>query len=138
MSSALTQILDSFREKAVSERDKGTDFEHLTLVYLRNEPMYKDKYREVMTYGEWADQQGLTKRDAGIDLIAITHLDEVHAVQCKMYAEDAPFPKKEIDSFLSASSKATFSHRYIVTTANNWSHHATDVLENQNPPVRAC
>ena len=52
MPSVLSQILASFREKALSERDKGTDFEHLSLVYLRNEPYYRDLYREVMTYGD--------------------------------------------------------------------------------------
>ena len=46
MPSVLSQILASFREKALSERDKGTDFEHLSLVYLRNEPYYRDLYRD--------------------------------------------------------------------------------------------
>ncbi len=45
---ALSSILREFREKAVSERDKGSDFERLCIVYLRNEPFYRDLYREVM------------------------------------------------------------------------------------------
>ncbi|TDQ38091.1 restriction endonuclease [Thiopseudomonas denitrificans] len=133
--SSLSQILQSFRDQAVSERDKGTDFEHLCMVYLRNEPMYKDLYREVMTYGQWAESEGLSQKDTGIDLVAITFLDEVHAIQCKNYAPEYKIAKSDIDSFFTASGKATFSHRVIITTTNNWTQNASDALENQNPPV---
>jgi predicted helicase len=135
MSSVLSQILASFREKALSERDKGTDFEHLSLVYLRNEPYYRDLYREVMTYGDWAEQNGLTKKDTGIDLVGVTHQDEVHAIQCKNYAADYRITKADIDSFFTASGKTTFSNRIIITTANNWTQNASDALEGQHPPV---
>lgn len=133
--SALTQILQEFRDNAVSERDKGTDFERLCVVYLRHEPFYQDLYREVLAYGQWAQSQGLTQKDTGIDLIAITHQNEVHAIQCKNYAPDYKIAKSDIDSFFTASGKATFSHRVIITTTNNWTQNATDALENQNPPV---
>tara|TARA_R110001606_G_scaffold399223_1_gene582511 strand:- start:2876 stop:7843 length:4968 start_codon:yes stop_codon:yes gene_type:complete len=135
MPSVLSQILASFREKALSERDKGTDFEHLSLVYLRNEPYYRDLYREVMTYGDWAEQNGLTKKDTGIDLVGVTHQDEVHAIQCKNYAADYKITKADIDSFFTASGKTIFSNRIIITTANNWTQNASDALEGQHPPV---
>jgi predicted helicase len=135
MPSVLSQILASFREKALSERDKGTDFEHLSLVYLRNEPYYRDLYREVMTYGDWAEQSGLTKKDTGIDLVGVTHQDEVHAIQCKNYAADYKITKADIDSFFTASGKTIFSNRIIITTANNWTQNASDALEGQHPPV---
>ncbi len=135
MPSVLSQILASFREKALSERDKGTDFEHLSLVYLRNEPYYRDLYREVMTYGDWAEQNGLTKKDTGIDLVGVTHQDELHAIQCKNYAADYRITKADIDSFFTASGKTIFSNRIIITTANNWTQNASDALEGQHPPV---
>lgn len=132
---ALQTILSQFREMALSERDKGTDFEHLSLVYLRNEPYYRDLYREVMTYGQWAQKQGLTKKDTGIDLVGVTHQDEIHAIQCKNYAADYRITKADIDSFFTASGKTIFSNRIIITTANNWTQNASDALEGQHPPV---
>jgi len=132
---ALQTILSQFREMALSERDKGTDFEHLSLVYLRNEPYYRDLYREVMTYGQWAQQQGITKKDTGIDLVGVTHQDEIHAIQCKNYAADHRITKADIDSFFTASGKTTFSNRIIITTANNWTQNASDALESQHTPV---
>ena len=133
--SALTQILASFREQAITERDKGTDFEHLSQIYLRNEPYYRDLYQSVLTYGEWAEQQGISKKDTGIDLVAITHTGETHAIQCKNYAPEYSIAKKDIDSFFTASGKTDFARRIIMVTTNNWTQNASDSLENQSPPV---
>jgi len=133
--SYLTKILTRFREKAISERDKGTDFERLSVIYFKNEPFYKDQYEEVLTYGDWAEQQGLSKKDTGIDLVAKTFTGEYHAIQCKNYAPEYKIAKSDIDSFFTASGKTIFSHRIIVTTTNQWTQNASDSLEDQNPPV---
>lgn len=133
--SYLTKILTRFREKAISERDKGTDFERLSVIYFKNEPFYKDQYEEVLTYGEWAEKQGLSKKDTGIDLVAKTFTGEFHAIQCKNYAPEYKIAKSDIDSFFTASGKTVFSHRIIVTTTNQWTQNASDSLEDQNPPV---
>ena len=69
-------------------------------------------------------EQGLGGGDTGIDLVARTQgTCEYHAIQCKLYAEDYRVQKKDIDSFFTASGKAPFSHRIIVTTTNNCSRH---------------
>lgn len=133
--SYLTKILTRFREKAITERDKGTDFERLSVIYFKNEPFYKDQYEEVLTYGDWAEKQGLSKKDTGIDLVATTFTGEHHAIQCKNYAPEYKIAKSDIDSFFTASGKTIFSHRIIVTTTNQWTQNASDSLEDQNPPV---
>lgn len=133
---ALTDLLDSFRQAAQTEREKGTYFEELTLCYLRNDPYYRDEYSDIWTYGDWAELQKLGKADAGIDLVAKTRgTGDFHAIQCKFWDEARPLPKSEIDSFFTASGKKSFSRRIIVTTANRWSEHAEDALINQHPPV---
>ncbi|SEN46994.1 Predicted helicase [Pseudomonas sp. ok272] len=134
--SALAMLLDSYRSASVTEREKGTYFEELICVYLRNEATYRDLYDKVWTYADWAKEQGLSGKDAGIDLVARTEgTGEYHAIQCKLYAEDYKVQKKDIDSFFTASGKAQFSHRVIVTTTNHWSEHAEDALLGQQPPV---
>ena len=134
--SALFTLLNTFRNSSASEREKGTYFEELTCIYLRNEATYRDLYSDVWTYSDWAQQQGLDKRDTGIDLVAKTQgTGEYHAIQCKFYADDYRVQKSDIDSFFTASGKKPFAHRVIVTTTNNWSEHANDALQDQNPPV---
>ncbi len=133
---ALEQLLDTFRHAAVTEREKGTYFEELIVCYLRNEATYRDLYSDVWTYGEWADLQGLDKRDTGIDLVANTRgTNEFHAIQCKLFAADHKVQKSDIDSFFTASGKKPFTRRIIVATTNHWSEHAEDALLDQQPPV---
>ena len=134
--SALQDLLNTYRHASASEREKGTYFEDLTRVYLRNEATYRDLYSDVWTYADWAKAQGLDARDAGIDLVAKTHgTDEFHAIQCKLYAEDYKLQKKDIDSFFTASGKKPFTRRIIIATTDHWSEHADDALRDQQPPV---
>ena len=128
-------LLNSFRNAAVTEREKGTYFEELFCTYLRNEAVYRDLYSDVWPYADWASQQGLDKRDTGIDLVARTSTGECHAIQCKFYAEDYRVQKSDIDSFFTASGKKPFTHRIIVSTTNHWSEHAEEALRDQQPPV---
>lgn len=133
---ALHLLLDTYRTASLTEREKGTYFEELIVTYLRNESTYRDLYDKVWMYADWAKEQGLDGRDTGIDLVARTQgTSEFHAIQCKLYAEGYKVQKKDIDSFFTASGKAPFSHRVIVTTTNNWSEHAEDALQGQQPPV---
>ncbi len=134
--SALSTLLDTYRSASATEREKGTYFEELICAYLRNEATYRDLYDKVWMYADWAKEYGLDGRDTGIDLVARTQgTGEYHAIQCKLYVEEYRVQKKDIDSFFTASGKAPFSHRIIVTTTNNWSEHAEDALQGQQPPV---
>ncbi|MHB1115178.1 DEAD/DEAH box helicase [Sideroxydans sp.] len=136
MMTSLQKLLDSYRQAATTEREKGTYFEELILCYLRNEATYRDLYSEVWMYSDWAELQGLDKRDTGIDLVAKTSgTAEYHAIQCKLYAEDYRLQKGDIDSFFTASGKKPFTHRIIIATTDKWSEHAEDALQNQQPPV---
>lgn len=132
----LHALLTDFRRAAKTEREKGTYFEELIVCYLRNEATYQDLYSDVWTYAEWAEKQGLDRRDTGIDLVAKTAgTGEYHAVQCKLYAEGYRIQKGDLDSFFTASGKRPFAHRVIISTTDQWSEHAEDALRNQQPPV---
>ncbi len=133
---ALQSLLDTYRQASVTEREKGTYFEELICIYLRNEATYKDLYSDVWTYAAWAKLQGKDATDAGIDLVAKTQAtNEFHAIQCKFYAEDYSVKKSDIDSFFTASGTNDFSHRLIVSTTNHWSEHAENSLQNQSKPI---
>lgn len=133
---ALQNILAQYRAVARTEREKGTYFEELMLCYFRNEASYKDLYVKLWTYADWARENNLDPHDGGIDLVAQTAgTNEIHAIQCKLYDESNKLWRRNIDSFLSASSQKPFSHRIIVATTNNFSEHAENILFNQQPPV---
>ncbi|MBU6994051.1 MAG: DEAD/DEAH box helicase [Ferrovum myxofaciens] len=134
--SALSSLLDAYRQIAQTQREKGTYFEDLILCYLKNEPKYRDLYEGVWTYSDWARLQGINAQDAGIDLVAqVRGAGEFHAIQCKLYAPDYVLRKEDIDSFMTASGKTAFTHRLIFSTCLHWSHHAESAIEGQSIPV---
>lgn len=134
--SNLQNLLFKYRNASLTEREKGTYFEELILTYFRHEATYADLYSHVWTYADWAKEQGLDGRDTGIDLVAKTNgTDELHAIQCKFYAEDYRVKKSDIDSFFTASGQKPFKHRIIVSTTSHWTENAELSLVGQQPPV---
>ena len=116
--STLLTLLDTFRITAKTEREKGTYFERLVQIYLRNEPKYQDLYQQVWLWEEWrADwtAQGNQDpgKDTGIDLVALTHLGEYHAIQAKFWDADRTLYKKDVDSFFTASGKKPFTYHLV-------------------------
>jgi predicted helicase len=132
----LQTLLATYRQASLTEREKGTYFEELIRTYFRYEATYADLYSDVWLYADWADAQGLTARDTGIDLVAKTAGNqEFHAIQCKFYAEDHQVRKQDIDSFFTASGQKPFTHRIIVATTNHWTENAEQALIDQQPAV---
>ncbi|MPR13709.1 restriction endonuclease [Microvirga tunisiensis] len=134
MNQALNELLSSFRDAAKTEREKGAYFERLATAFLQNDPLQTTQYEGVWTYSDWAQQQGIDRRDTGIDLVAkLKDAEGYCAIQCKFYEADKKIAKSEIDSFFTASGKAPFKRRLIIdTTDAEWSEHAENALKNQH------
>ena len=140
--SSLDQILAIWRDEVVAscysqERIKGTAFEKLCRVFLTHDSTQKMQYEPPMTYAEWASSQGLPEQDIGIDLVAkIRDTGVWCAIQCKLWAEGRTLQKRDLDSFLAASSKKYFARRLIIdTTGKAWSKQAGDTIRDQDPSV---
>ena len=135
--SALDRLLASYRDAAVTEREKGTYFERLAVAYLCNDPVQKQQFSEIWHYADWAKAHGVDGRDTGIDLVAkLRDEDGFAAIQCKFYSPKHTIQKKDIGSFLSASAKSPFLRRvFIDTTEVNWSGNAEDTIRDQHIPV---
>ncbi|MFU2078653.1 DEAD/DEAH box helicase, partial [Avibacterium endocarditidis] len=134
----LSHLLKTYQDISLTEREKGTYFEYLTIQYLTHEPAYRDLYQEVLTFADWVEKyqpEGTRKTDTGIDLVAIDFEGKFTAIQCKNYSPDHRIQKSDIDSFFTASGKKIFSHRLIVTTTDHWSENAAESLNDQQPPV---
>lgn len=137
------KIINEYRQKAFSERDKGDRFERLMQAYLLTDPQYANQFKYVWLWEEFPGRKDLGGSDLGIDLVAMTHDSDYWAIQCKCYAEDAVIDKKSVDSFLTTSSRkfkndqlqtVGFSHRLWISTTNKWSGKAEESIRNQNIP----
>ena len=134
------KVLEQGEQYTFTERDKGTFFEELTKKYLSVDA-YSNQYSKVQSYSDWANEQGISARDDGIDLVATVNTVadkpvEYHAIQCKNYRQGSTINKADIDSFLAASGKNYFSHRIIAeTTQTTWSKPAESEIADQQIPV---
>lgn len=143
--SALNRLLETFRQAAQTEREKGTYFEELVKTYLLNEPSYKDLFNgKVFLWEEWRRywiQQGNTDpgADAGIDLVAIEELPEnprIFAIQAKFYSEDSKIRKSDgIDSFFSAMGKKPYTNGLLFLTSYEASHHVNELIQGRDKPI---
>jgi predicted helicase len=121
------------RESSLSPREQGERFERLVQAYLRVDPEFK-RFSDVWLWSEWPDNGG--KVDTGIDLVAQeSDGSGCCAIQCKFYAPDRHVQKQDIDSFFTASGKAPFTSRLIISTTNDWGKNAEDALDRQQIPV---
>ena len=133
--SALDALLDEYRARAKSEREKGTLFEELTRQFLLHDARFAHQFKEIYLWGEWPERR---TGDTGIDLVAIPVRDGEGpvAIQCKFYALGHRIQKADIDSFLSASGKEPFGRRIVVDTSGApWGKNAQDAIEGQQIPV---
>lgn len=138
------EIIDKYRKKSFSERDKGTRFEMLMQRFMQTYPPYLGKFSDVWLWNEFPSRRDFGGKDLGIDLVAKTVDGEYWAVQCKCYAESAKIDKPAVDSFLATSSKGFvdelgqskfFSQRLWIATTNHWNHEAELSIQNQQPQV---
>ena len=133
--SALDSLLNEYRARATSEREKGTLFEELTRQFLLHDARFAHQFKEVYLWGEWPERR---TGDTGIDLVAIPNQQDAGpvAIQCKFYAPGHNVSKADIDTFLSASGKEPFARRIVVdTSCTNWGKNAQDTIEGQQIPV---
>jgi predicted helicase len=127
-------LLEKLWFSATNSTEKGSSFERLIASYLRTAPEFADRFEEVYLWQEWPDRGNA--HDHGIDIVA---KDVVTggwcAVQCKFYDPQHHVSKKDVDSFLGASSKKGFTSRIIVSTAKDWGPTVENQLDNLVVPV---
>lgn len=127
----LRDLLDSYRQAARSEREKGDYFERVVRVFLEHDDAQKQYYSAVVPFAQWAKEQGWSKADTGIDLVAtLADGSGYAAIQCKFYAPNHSIQKPDIDSFISAASNDLFTRLIIAdTTQKEFGKNASGTLD---------
>lgn len=80
--SALDALLDEYRARAKSEREKGTLFEELTRQFLLHDARFAHQFKEIYLWSECPERR---TGDTGIDLVAISFS---HITLAALYARD--------------------------------------------------
>lgn len=142
---ALQTLLDTYRNLAQNEREKGDYFERLVQHFLKNSPAYNFSHvwlwTEFVKESDYCNRDDSNKehlidgRDTGIDLVCQdADTGDYWAVQCKFYANDAKLYKRHIDSFFTESGKEPFKQRLLVITTDEVSDHVANAMRGQQIP----
>lgn len=144
MATTINDILQEIRLKAMTEREKGTDFERLMKLWFLTDPRYSD-LEKVWLWEEFPARKEFGGKDLGIDLVARTEYGDYWAIQCKCYAEDAHIDKGAVDSFLANASRTftdpeTFQTKefsnliWVQTTRKRWGPNAEAAIQGLSKP----
>ena len=128
------KTLDHLRDHSTDSVGMGRSFERLIKTALSKDPgILGDRFSQVWMWGEWPGRDG---PDIGVDLVAEEREGGLCAIQCKFFDPHRPVPKKDIDSFMSASEPEHFTSRLIVNTGGSIQKNALKVLEASPKPCR--
>lgn len=111
---------------------KGIQFEHFVKWFLKNDPQWKTQVEEVWLWDEYPERWG---PDCGIDLVFRCKDGDICAVQAKCYDEKYSITKKDVDTFLSESSRQGIDRRLLIASTNQVGRNARQVCDAQEKPV---
>lgn len=111
---------------------RGKQFERVSKWFLENDPYYRDTVRNVCLWDDWEHRWGA---DAGIDLVVEDSDGKLWAVQCKAYDPGRAVTKKDVDKFLSESSRKWFSYRLLIATTDRLHPVAQRTIDAQEKKV---
>jgi predicted helicase len=135
MSSNFQKAIDIIRKKAINETEKGYAFEKLSKIYFENDDVQKQFYKKVWHYKDWArENPNFSKIEIGIDLVGeLKNNGGFAAIQCKFFKSENQITKKDLDSFVSASSNDIFTRLILIDTSNqDLGSNAKSMLNNLN------
>jgi superfamily II DNA or RNA helicase len=114
------------------KKRRGTQFEHVTKLYLETDPIYSQEFKRVWLWNEWPGRWG---KDKGIDLVAVRRDGTLRAIQSKAHAETTPVTMHHMSQFLAESARKNpdgtpvFHSRLLVATTDLVGVNATDVAD---------
>ncbi len=124
------ELINQIDSTMNNQRDRGTAFEEIVVSYLQNEPLYKQKYKNVWMLKDVPEQYNIPKKDTGVDIVAEGYDGKLTAVQAKYYR--GKIGKDTINSFVAEAGKEYYYDGLIVSTTDEWNKNAENALENNS------
>ena len=136
MTDSFDRLLEDIEKRSRSTAEKGRRFEDVARAYFLHDPVQKQRFDEVLTYGDWAQRRGESRQDTGIDLMARERNNTGWcAIQAKFYRPGSQLSKAGIDSFVADSDRADIASRILIdTTTRDPSAHVRETLRRSSRP----
>ena len=103
----------------------GKQFERVCKWFLETDPRYSGRLTRVWLWDDWPGKWG---SDCGIDLVAEDRDGKTWAIQAKCYGEQQSITRRDVDTFLVASSAGDFNYRLLIATTDKIGRNARNVI----------
>lgn len=132
--SSFDKLLEQINQTASEvQRDRGTLFEKLVVAYLKNEPTYKNLYKNVWELKDVPKEYGIPSQDRGVDIVAEQYNGDIIAIQAKFYKDK--IGKSEINSFVAETGARYYNGGLIVSTVDDWNRNARATIEQNHKNI---
>lgn len=126
--SSFDDLISQINETAQDvQRERGTLFERLVLAYLKNEPTYKNLYKNVWLLKDVPSEFNISKKDLGVDLVAEQQNGDLAAIQAKF--NKGKIGKSEINSFVAELGSTYYTRGLIIATVDEWNSNARATID---------
>jgi predicted helicase len=122
-----------YEQLSPNSKIRGTQFEYIVKFYLENDPYYA---HELVQVDLWkSSPHRWNNKDLGTDLIAVHRDGGLWSIQAKAYDPKYRIAKKDVDSWLSDSSRPEVTYRLLVATTNLIGDNAKATIKGQSIKV---
>ncbi len=129
-------ILTKIRGEAKSSRDLGDRFERVMLDFFKADRHYHNRFgSRVWLWKKWARDNGISRPDEGIDIVAQERNGDLCAIQCKCYADDGSIDLKALGTFMTAARTYKMKNLMLVYTGDHITEKAEHHLRKHNGAI---
>lgn len=134
MASKFDSLIEQARLEINEKRPLGTWFEQIVVAYLKNEPAYQNRFKNVWMLAEVPEEFGISRKDTGVDIVAENVDGTLTAVQAKFY--EGKVGKDTINSYIADMNKAYYEDGLLISTSDEWNQNALETIREQSKNIQ--
>ncbi|MDY3754207.1 MAG: DEAD/DEAH box helicase family protein, partial [Collinsella sp.] len=131
MEADIEGIFEEIIEESTDTKQQGSRYERAVKFFLENDPAWSSRLEMVWLWKDAPTNDG-SKRDLGIDLVALDYDGSYWAVQAKCYSKKRLY-EGDVTTFIgTAALDSRYDHLMIADSVQEWSQNLLKVVHNEH------
>lgn len=131
MEADIEGIFEQIIEESTDTKQQGSRYERAVKFFLENDPAWSSRLEMVWLWKDAPTNDG-SKRDLGIDLVALDYDGSYWAVQAKCYSKKRLY-EGDVTTFIgTAGLDSRYDHLMIADSVQEWSQNLLKVVHNEH------
>lgn len=131
MEADIEGIFEQIIEESTDTKQQGSRYERAVKFFLENDPAWSSRLEMVWLWKDAPTNDG-SKKDLGIDLVALDYDGSFWAVQAKCYSKKRLY-EGDVTTFIgTAALDSRYDHLMIADSVQEWSQNLLKVVHNEH------